>query len=200
MVIALEGLPGAGKTTSAVLLGKRLRIQAVCETTQDHPFLQTVYDDAGRHDLQVELAFLLLHSAAYREISTLHPAVTDFSPVKDLFFAEDMLSGSDLHLFERVYAHLYADKDEPRTVVFLDASPELCMERVHRRLSRDDDRRFEEGLELARLQRMYAIYSHRIKDLGEHVLRLPISVDETKAEVVDRLLEVLDGEIPTTPS
>jgi deoxyguanosine kinase len=196
MVIALEGLPGAGKTTSAVMLGRRLRVETVCETTQDHPFLHTVYDHVSRHDLQVELAFLLLHSAAYRELSARRAAVSDFSPVKDLFFAEDMLSGSDLDLFKRVYRHLYDGKSLPQKVIFLDASPELCMERVRRRLSRDENRVFEEGLELERLQRMYDIYWRRVKDLGERVLCLPISDDLTEGDVVDRLLEVLDIDLP----
>lgn len=198
MVIALEGLPGAGKTTSAVMLGRRLKVQAVCETTQDHPFLETVYDDAGRYDLQVELAFLLLHSAAYREIPAERMTVTDFSPVKDLFFAKDTLSGSDLDLFERVYDQLYAGKPEPEMAVFLDAAPELCMERVRRRLSRDGSRRFEEGLEIDRLQRMHDTYWRRTQELGERVLRLPISADLSEADVVDRLLKLLDAELPTS--
>lgn len=178
------------------MLGKRLEVQAVCETTQDHPFLETVYDDSARYDLQVELAFLLLHSAAYREIPAEHMTVTDFSPVKDLFFAEDMLSGPDLDVFERVYGQLYDGKPEPEMVVFLDAAPRLCMERVRRRLSREGNRQFEAGLEVDRLQRMHETYGRRIQELGERVHRLPISADLSEADVVDLLLELLKAELP----
>jgi deoxyadenosine/deoxycytidine kinase len=196
MVIALEGLPGAGKTTSALLLGKRLEAEVVCETTQDHPFLTTVYDDTGRYDLQVELGFLLLHSAAYRTIPVDRRIVTDFSPVKDLFFAEDMLSGSDLEVFERVYEQLHDGKPEPGLVVFLDAAPELCMERIRERLARDHARRFEEGLEIDRLRRISDTYRRRIEELGERVVRLPISGELSKEDVVDRLAEIVKAQVP----
>ena len=176
------------------MLGKSLGVHVVCETTQNHPFLETVYHDAGRYDLQVELAFLLLHSAAYRQIPGERVTVTDFSPTKDRFFAEGLLSGSDLDLFERVYSQLYAGKPQPETVVFLDAAPDLCMERVRQRLSRDPTRRFEEGLEMGRLQRMRDIYLSRVHELGQRVLRLPISADLSEVDVVDRLLELLDTE------
>jgi len=196
MVIALEGLPGAGKTTSAVLLGQRLGAEVSCETTQDHPFLTTVYDHARRYDLQVELGFLLLHSAAYREIPADRTAVTDFSPVKDRFFAEDMLSGSDLDLFERVYAQLYAGRPTPELVVFLDATPELCMERVERRLARDPKRAFEQNLDIQALRRMHETYERRLEELGERVLRLPISNDLSEDDVLSRVAQLVKAELP----
>jgi deoxyadenosine/deoxycytidine kinase len=191
VIIALEGLPGAGKTTSAVLLGERLDAGVVCETTQDHPFLSTVYDDQARHDLQVELAFLLLHSAAYREISVDRNVVTDFSPVKDLLFAADMLAEPDLALFESVYHQLYSGQSIPSLVAYLDVSPEVCMDRVRRRLSSDGRRSFEQGLELVRLQRMQERYEARLSDLGERVLRLPIPAELSETQVADQLVELL---------
>jgi deoxyadenosine/deoxycytidine kinase len=194
MVIALEGLPGSGKTTSARLLGKSLDRQVVCETTHDHPFLASVYDDAARHDLQVELAFLLLHSSAYRDIND-RSVITDFSPVKDLLFAEEMLFPSDLALFQEIYARLYAELDRPNVVAYLDAAPELCMERIEHRMTRDERRAFEEGLELERLQRMWRRYMARLDDLGERVVRVPISPELSEGDVLDLLLGLLEEQV-----
>jgi deoxyadenosine/deoxycytidine kinase len=196
MVIALEGLPGAGKTTSAYLLAGQLGASVVCETTLDHPFLETIYDDAARYDLQVELGFLLLHNAAYRQIQRQATVVTDFSPVKDLLFAEAMLSGEDLLVFTGLYKHLYADHPSPELVVYLDASPELCMKRVRQRMESNPARRFEAGLDVERLRLIGSVYESRIAELAGTVLRFDIHDGQTETEIADGVAELLRNQIP----
>lgn len=196
MVIALEGLPGAGKTTSAYRLAERLGADAVCETTHDHPFLETVYDDARRYDFQVESAFLLLHNAGYRQIRRGATVVTDYSPVKDLLFAQAMLSGRDLELFVDLYNHLYFGLPMPEVVVYLDATPELCLKRVRRRLETDPARAFEAGMDGERLRLIKRVYESHMADLGDRVLRLDVGEGDTEADVVDALDKVLRDQIP----
>src|SRR3954452_24806790 len=133
MVIAFEGLPGAGKTTSAELVGRRLGAVTLRETTGDHPFLDSVYDDERRYDLEVELAFLLLHAGPYRRIERGRVNVTDYSPAKDVLFARDMLGGEDLDLWMRTYEHVYRDQPLPDAVVFLRVSPDECLRRARQR-------------------------------------------------------------------
>jgi len=82
MIIAFEGLPGGGKTTTAQLLAARLKAACATESTHNHPFLDSVYRDDARHDLEVELAFLLLHASAWRAIEAAGVTVTDFTPVR----------------------------------------------------------------------------------------------------------------------
>ena len=157
------------------------------ETTHDHPFLSTVYDDAERYDLEVELAFLLLHHAAYRRLNRSHTVVLDFSPVKDLLFAEAMLSGKDRAVFEALYEHVYAPFAPPDLVVYLDASPELSFQRVMTRLETEPDRRFEAEMDIDRLRLMCQLYDARLAELGREVVRLEVTGSQDPDYVADAL-------------
>src|SRR4051812_49406922 len=99
----------------------------MCETTDRHPFLESVYRDDDRYDLEVELAFLLLHSSAWRRLDRSQTTVTDFSRYKDVLFAKDMLGDKpeDYALFADVYRRLYDGYLGADVVVYLRASPEL---------------------------------------------------------------------------
>ena len=197
MLVALEGLPGSGKTTSAYLLARRLTAATVCETTHDHPFLETVYDDTRRYDLQVELAFLLLHNAGYRQIDRNTLTIADFSPVKDLIFADAMLSGRERDLFDALYHELYERYLPPEVVVYLDAAPELCLGRVRKRLEADESRKFEAGMDLDRLRLIQEIYEAKMSDLGNSVVRLSVD-DQPAEEIIDDLLSLIAVHLPPT--
>jgi|SRR5271166_2367193 len=176
MIIALEGLPGVGKTTTARLLAPELGARCVAESTQHHPFLDTVYRDDARHDLEVELAFLLLHANAWRAINPGARTVTDFTPVKDLLFARDTLTApDDLQLFERAYARLHDGSPTADVVIYLRATPQLALERVRQRYERDEHRRFEQTLELERLRRIERQYEAHRRQLGENVLLVELA-------------------------
>jgi deoxyadenosine/deoxycytidine kinase len=186
VIIALEGLPGSGKTTSTKLLARRLGAQALTETTADHPFLDSVYVKEGRFDLEVELAFLLLHFGAYRKIDRQALTIADYSPVKDLFFAWDMLTGGDRAVFEQTYEHLYSHHPRPDVVLFLDLSPEECLQRTQAR-----GRSFEGGLDLERLRRMHELYLAHRNELGDKVVSIPLHLGLTRTNVADQLVEAL---------
>ena len=196
MVIALEGLPGAGKTTTAGLVADRLGAATLRETTGDHPFLQQVYDDIDRDDFTVELTFLVVHANPYRRLSRDGLTVCDFSPAKDILFAEDMLSGDDLRLFTQTYAHVYRDHPLPDVAIYLDASPALCHDRVQERLRSDPSRSFELGMTLERLERMRARYVSAMElsahFFGHRELSVPITPEQSPDEVVDAVVTALD--------
>lgn len=200
MIVAFEGLPGAGKTTSAQLLAESLSARCLIESTQQHPFLESVYRDEARHDLEVELAFLLLHASAWRAIEPTQRTVSDFTPVKDLLFARDMLTDrADLELFEAAYERLNKGSPRAQIVIFLRASPELSLERVRARYERDEHRRFEQSMELERLRRIECQYEAHHQELGRTVLDLDLQAllrpgedeERSKGRVAEAALELL---------
>lgn len=197
MIIALEGLPGAGKTTAVGRAAKCLRAIPVCETTGDHPFLAQVYDDARRDDFTVELAFLLVHANAYRRIPPDRRVLCDFSPVKDQLFAEDMLTNREREFFMTTYEFIYRGHRIPDLVVYLRAEPELCLERVRSRLNQNRTRSFELGMTLDRLSRMRDRYEATVDRLGDMTLIYDVvdgkAEDEVAKDLVELLLPIVDS-------
>ena len=191
MIASLEGLPGAGKTTTTAHVATRLKLFAVRETTGDHPFLGQVYDDADRDDLTVELAFLIVHANAYRRIDRTRPSLADFSPVKDLLFAEDMLRGRELAFFKQAYELIYEGYEPPDLVIYLRAEPEVCLARIKRRYKHDLRRQFEQGLTLERLQRMHERYEAAINRLGRQVFTYDVKAGVDEDGVADDVTSLL---------
>jgi deoxyguanosine kinase len=191
MVIALEGLPGVGKTTLAPMLGGHLEAQVLRETTANHPFLAQVYEDDSRDDLTVELAFLLVHANPYRQLDRQKLTVCDYSPAKDILFAKDMLRGRDLRVFEATYAHLYEHHPLPDVVVYLRAAPELCLHRARERMRKDKRRAFEAGLTLERLERMRLHYEADVSALGNSVLVYDVLDGPGEQQVATELAELV---------
>ena len=190
MVIAIEGLPGVGKTTTAALVARRLGARVLCETTANHPFLQSVYDEEQRDDLLVELAFLLLHAAPFRGLATDDVTVTDYSPVKDDLFALDVLEDPDYGIFQQTYAALYSDP-RPDVVVYLRAPSAFCLARVRLRMLHDKARKFEVGMTIGRLERMRLLYEEHLGRLGREVVCLEIDPSMDIACVTDRVVRLL---------
>ena len=199
-MIAIEGLPGSGKTTTTSLVAEALGAVAVTETTADHPFLQQVYEESDRDDLTVELTFLLVHANPYRRLDRGSLTVCDFSPAKDELFAEDMLRADDLELFRDVYSRTYAAYSLPEIAVYLRAAPELCLERVAQRMRQDAGRAFEAGLTLDRLRRMQERYDQALSRLGQQTVVVDISPDLDRDAVARNVGERLRGLMPAQAS
>jgi deoxyadenosine/deoxycytidine kinase len=200
MVIALEGLPGSGKTTATALVAARLGAAALKETTGDHPFLAQVYEDHYRDDLTVELAFLVVHANPYRLLDRSRLNVCDFSPVKDLLFADDMLSGSDLEFFRDAYRFVYDGHPRPDVVVYLRASPDLCLKRVRQRIEDQPQRAFEAGMTMERLARMRRRYEAALDALADDCLVFEVEEGPSPRETADELAELLRAHLQATPS
>lgn len=199
-MIALEGLPGVGKTTSAGLLAERLGARVIKETTGDHPFLHQVYDNGDRDDLTVELTFLIVHANPYRRLDHTVVTVCDFSPAKDRLFAEDMLEGDDLRLFSEIYQRIYKHHPLPEVVVYLRADPRLCLARVRDRMRADPRRAFEAGMTLDRLRRMEARYEDALASLGQQHLVWNVEADMGPEAVADAIAGLLRGRVAALAS
>lgn len=135
--VAIEGVIGAGKTTLATMLAEKMSAQLQLEEVEANPFLQSFYEDMRGYAFQTQIFFLL---SRYRQQMELAQAslfkqrvVSDYIFAKDRIFAYINLNDDELALYERLVKILEKDVVKPDIVVYLQASPDVLMERIGKR-------------------------------------------------------------------
>jgi deoxyadenosine/deoxycytidine kinase len=186
MVIAVEGNIGAGKTTTAQLVAQELRVDAVLEQTQAHPFLSAFYEAPGRFAVETELGFVLLHYHQLHPITPGRLVVTDFAAAKDIAFARMNLTGDQLALFDHVYDHLSGKLPQPVLAIFLDLDLDDLLERIRLR-----GRVYELKITKDYLARLRDAYDEIFDQLAVQAHRVKLLPTDTREVVAQKVLAVI---------
>jgi deoxyadenosine/deoxycytidine kinase len=135
--IVVEGPIGVGKTTLARAISEASGAALMLEDPDANPFLPRFYDNAERYALPTQLFFLFQRIdqiAALNQSDLFRRAtVSDFMLEKDPLFAKLNLKDEELKLYEQIYDHLKPQAPAPDLVIYLQATPDTLVERVHRR-------------------------------------------------------------------
>jgi len=160
--IAVEGPIGVGKTTLAHRLAASFNYQTLLEEAEHNPFLERFYQNPKQHALPTQLHFLfdrVKKLQALRQGDIFQQVrIADFLIDKDPLFAQLTLANDELHLYQTVYDKVIDDLPKPDLVVYLQASTDTLMERVHRRglaLERPIERSYLSALNDAYTQFFY---------------------------------------------
>ena len=137
--VVVEGPIGAGKTTLARRLAASLAAEPLLEQPAENPFLARFYQDMARFALPTQLFFLFQRARQLEPLAQMdmfsRPTVSDFLLDKDPLFARITLSGDELALYEKIFDALRPRTPTPDLVVYLQARPEVLLERVKKRAS-----------------------------------------------------------------
>lgn len=135
--LVIEGPIGVGKTSLAKLLAREMDARIVLERAEDNPFLKEFYKDPKRFAFQTQIFFLLSRYRQLQELSQMdlfeRRTVTDYFFPKDRIFASINLDSSEMALYQQLYSLLNPTIPTPDLVIYLQAGPEILMDRVRHR-------------------------------------------------------------------
>jgi deoxyadenosine/deoxycytidine kinase len=181
--LCIEGVIGAGKTTTAELIAERHGVAVIQEIFDQHPLLAAYYRDRQRFALETELVFTALRAHAAKIAVLGSPVVSDFSPAKTSVFAGLVLAEDDQAALAAVDERLWAGQVWPETAVFLDVPADRCLERLRWR-----NRPFEREVQVRDLDALRERYLQELDSLGQEVIRISLDGTESADAVGDAVI------------
>ena len=174
--VVVEGVIGVGKTSLSRLLTERLQAKLVLEEVEENPFLKDFYRDRPRYAFQTQMHFLFSRFQQQRALRQMdlfsERMVADYLFQKDRIFASLNLSDRELMLYEKLIGWLELDVMKPDVVVYLQASPDMLMERIAKR-----GRPFERDMDREYIRQLNEAYNH----FFFHYVEAPLLVVNTNA-------------------
>jgi deoxyadenosine/deoxycytidine kinase len=195
--ITIEGNIGAGKTTLAHILAKKLNARLIMEEFADNPFLPKFYQDPSQYAFPLELFFMAERYKQLKELvhtSDLFQSVTvsDYLFTKCLLFAKINLPDEEFRLYQKLFEIIHSQLVRPDILIYLHAPVQKLQKNIKKR-----NRSYEQGIAdeyLFRIQEAYTNYirQHNIKAIFIDVSNADFLGNERHIQVV---LDALDKDL-----
>ena len=157
--IVVEGVIGVGKTSLAKLLATRARGRLNLEVVEENPFLSKFYANRAAYAFQTQIFFLLSRfrqqQDLFQEDLFRSVLISDYLFAKDRIFANINLGDDELALYDQLATILEQRVRPPELVIYLQASTEVLLQRIHWR-----GRAFEQDMDGAYLEALNGAYSY----------------------------------------
>lgn len=136
--ITIEGNIGAGKTTLAHLLAKRLNARLILEEFADNPFLPKFYENPKQYAFPLELFFMaerfkqqkdMLHTTDLFHSIT----VSDYLFTKCLLFAKVNLPEEEFKLYQKLFDIMEQQLIFPDLLIYLHSPVSRLQSNIKRR-------------------------------------------------------------------
>ena len=168
--ITIEGNIGAGKTTLAHLIAKKLNARLILEEFAENPFLPKFYENPGQYAFPLELFFM---AERYKQLKDmLHTndmfssvTISDYLFTKCLLFAKVNLPQEEFRLYQKLFEIIHQQLIFPDILIYLHAPVKKLQENIKKR-----NRIYEQDIGdeyLLNLQDTYTSYikQHNIKTI-----------------------------------
>ena len=168
--IAIEGNIGAGKTTLAHLLAKKLNARLILEQFADNPFLPKFYENPKQNAFPLELFFM---AERYKQLKDMmnktdlfqSVTVSDYVFTKCLLFAKINLSEEEFRLYQRLFDIMSQQLVMPDIIIYLHSPVQKLQKNIKKR-----NRSYEQNIPdeyLFNIQETYTSYikQHNIKTI-----------------------------------
>ncbi len=168
--ITIEGNIGAGKTTLAHLISKKLNARLILEEFAENPFLAKFYENPGQYAFPLELFFM---AERYKQLKDLlhtkdifqNVTVSDYLFTKCLLFAKVNLPSEEFRLYQKLFNIIHQQLLHPDILIYLHAPVQKLQQNIKKR-QRDYEQAIPDEY-LFNIQETYTSYikQHNIKTL-----------------------------------
>ncbi len=192
--ITIEGNIGAGKTTLAQILAKKLNARLILEEFAENPFLPKFYENPAQYAFPLELFFMaerykqlkeLLHTNDMFQSTT----ISDYLFTKCLLFAKVNLPAEEFRLYQKLFDIIHQQLLHPDILIYLHAPVKKLQANIKKR-----QRSYEQAIPdqyLFNIQETYTSYikQHNLKTLFIDASNADFVNNEKHVEVILQALE-----------
>lgn len=205
--VAVVGLIGSGKTTLSQELAQTLGalwLSEPDEKNDTNPYLADYYKEPVRwaFTLQVHMLGLRLRQqlhAQWHVMNGMGNAVLDSSYWQDTAFARlqlrtGLMSEREFQTYSSIYQAMTASVMLPSILIRVLTSPEVCQNRVRKRMEKETGRKCESVIDLSYLQGLETEIDHMVNVLraqGVTVMDVPWDTDRDTPESRSAAIEAL---------
>ena len=192
--ITIEGNIGAGKTTLAHLLAKKLNARIILEEFADNPFLPKFYENPKQYAFPLELFFMAERFKQLKDMihtKDLFQSVTvsDYLFTKCLLFAKVNLPEEEFRLYQKLFDIIHQQLVFPDILIYLHSPVSKLQFNIKKR-----NRSYEQQITdeyLFNIQETYTSYikQHNIKTLFIDVSNADFLGNEKHLQVILDALE-----------
>ncbi|SFP90857.1 deoxynucleoside kinase [Parafilimonas terrae] len=193
--IAIEGNIGAGKTTLAHLLAKKLNARLILEQFADNPFLPKFYENPKQNAFPLELFFMAERYKQLKDMihtSDLFQSITvsDYIFTKCLLFAKVNLPEEEFRLYQRLFDIMQTQIAFPDILIYLHSPVQKLQKNIKKR-----NRIYEQNIAdeyLFNIQQTYTSYikQHNIKTIFVDAVNADFLSNEEHLQVLMDALKI----------
>jgi deoxyadenosine kinase len=168
--IGISGVIGAGKSTLATALAKRLDLPVYYEPVQDNEYLADFYSDIPKYGFAMQVYLLNKRFKQQQEIIwNGKGGVQDRTIYEDSIFAKmlrdsGLMAERDYQTYVSLFQNMSNFMKKPNVIVHLDVSPEESYRRIQMR-----NRGCESGITLDYLRNLHVAYATFIREISKMI-------------------------------